>query len=130
MNNKCPICVVDYEISVKYTRNMIHPNYFKSVQSTVSKGVECNEITQNMMKRSGMIGCVCNICFNKFCIDCYVNIFRVNKGIIKCPFCRYTFGDVCAENKIDKTIHEIRTLFIEHVHQRLGLNGVSQSDPS
>lgn len=26
------------------------------------------------------------------CSDCYINIFRTNKGIIRCPFCNHTVG--------------------------------------
>lgn len=34
----------------------------------------------------------CNKCSLRTCLKCYANIFKANKGLIVCAFCRYTFG--------------------------------------
>ena len=49
----------------------------------------------------------CPKCAFYWCIDCYINIFRTNKGIIKCPFCRFTYGNEGTENMIELGVQEI-----------------------
>lgn len=34
----------------------------------------------------------CNHCGNYYCIKCYAHLFMAGHGIVKCPFCRNTFG--------------------------------------
>lgn len=36
----------------------------------------------------------CNKCSNRWCIKCYADIFKANKGLVVCPFCRYTIGTI------------------------------------
>ena len=49
----------------------------------------------------------CPKCANDWCTNCYVNIFRTNKGIVKCPFCRYTYGEKWPEHMIEIGVQEI-----------------------
>jgi hypothetical protein len=65
----------------------------------------------------------CSICFNSFentikvvfcykcskvyCTDCYINIFRMNMGIIKCPFCRFEFGYIHSASMIETGVQEL-----------------------
>jgi len=62
----------------------------------------------------------CSICFNEnnyckiyciqctgdWCMNCYIDIFRKNEGIIICPFCRYIYGHKCPKNMIEKKISQ------------------------
>ena len=50
---------------------------------------------------------VCSKCVCVLCVDCYVNMFRVNKGIIKCPCCRFTYGKVFPDSMIEKGVQKI-----------------------
>lgn len=53
----------------------------------------------------------CTKCSADWCIDCYINIFRTNKGIIKCPFCRYSYGHEMPEILIDAGVAQIMNKF-------------------
>lgn len=43
----------------------------------------------------------CTKCASEWCVGCYADIFRANKGIIKCPFCRYEFGQRFPDHMIE-----------------------------
>jgi hypothetical protein len=49
----------------------------------------------------------CNKCAGDYCIDCYISIFRTNKGIIICPFCRYSIGVEFPECMIEFGVQNI-----------------------
>lgn len=49
---------------------------------------ECSICLSNNLKKTVS----CNKCACYWCIPCYAEIFKVNRGLIKCPFCRYEFG--------------------------------------
>ena len=49
----------------------------------------------------------CNKCASNWCIDCYINIFRTNKGLIKCPFCRFTYGRQVPDYAVELGVQEI-----------------------
>lgn len=49
----------------------------------------------------------CTKCASDWCIDCYINIFRTNKGIIKCPFCRFTYGNQFPDYMIEIGVQQI-----------------------
>lgn len=51
----------------------------------------------------------CNNCRSVICVECYINNFRTNKGIIKCKICSYSFGNVVPEEYIDFAIDNIRS---------------------
>ncbi len=34
----------------------------------------------------------CKVCFNSYCLDCQVNIFKRHRGVIVCPYCRHREG--------------------------------------
>jgi len=50
----------------------------------------------------------CNECCNTWCDDCYINLFRSNQGIIKCPFCKDEYGNYCPPFMMEICIEEIR----------------------
>ena len=49
----------------------------------------------------------CPKCASYWCLNCYISIFRTNKGVIKCPFCRYTYGQKFPDYMIEMGIKEI-----------------------
>ena len=51
---------------------------------------------------------LCNKCANYWCGDCYIDLFRIGHGIIKCPYCRYEFGKKFTERELNKHIDEIK----------------------
>ena len=49
----------------------------------------------------------CNKCASDWCVNCYISIFRTNKGIIKCPFCRHAYGEEFPEYMIEIGVQQI-----------------------
>lgn len=56
------------------------------------------------------IGSLCQKCSRSICSACFINIFRKNNGIVKCPFCRDSYGirlsDEATDEYIQKYINE------------------------
>ena len=68
------------------------------------KPVECSIcLSKKIQKRK----VCCPKCSFDTCASCYINIFRTNKGIIKCPFCRYTYGNEFPDEMIEIGVQEI-----------------------
>ena len=40
----------------------------------------------------------CSSCGERWCIKCYINIYAMGQGVVKCPYCRYSVGDKLNEN--------------------------------
>ena len=59
----------------------------------------------------GQIKCLasCNKCHTNTCLECYIDSFRTGKGIVKCKFCSYSFGNQVPDEYIDLAIDDIRT---------------------
>ena len=58
---------------------------------------------------AGKIGRVtCNKCAGEYCSNCYINIFRIGKGIMPCPFCRDTIGVEHPDYLIEPLIEKLR----------------------
>lgn len=68
--------------------------------STNSCYICTNELTNKKVSCSG-----CNIIF---CIDCYISIFRKNKGIIKCPSCDFSYGKIHSKKELEDAIRIIK----------------------
>lgn len=49
----------------------------------------------------------CNKCAGEWCVNCYISIFRKNKGIIKCPFCRFAYGNEFPEYMVEIGVQQI-----------------------
>lgn len=49
------------------------------------------EICYNGVQSLKFASCV--DCYNRLCVECYYNIIKSNKGIFKCPYCRYSYGN-------------------------------------
>lgn len=52
---------------------------------------------------------ICNNCSSQTCLECYIDSFRLNKGIIKCEICNYLFGIKIPDKYIDLAIDDIRS---------------------
>ena len=51
----------------------------------------------------------CNQCNNKFCLDCYINVFKSNAGKFICPYCRFAIGkDLNCDLLVGLSIIEIK----------------------
>ncbi len=50
----------------------------------------------------------CNGCYRKTCLECYIDKFRLGKGIVKCNSCNYSFGVEVSDEYIDLAIDDIR----------------------
>lgn len=50
----------------------------------------------------------CSKCSNYYCSNCYINIFKTGKGIITCPFCRYSYGTKMNDFMLPMAIKEIK----------------------
>ncbi len=62
---ECQLCCEDFKGG--YFRNSKNTNYnFPNVQ--------------------------CKVCFNSYCLDCQVSIFKRHRGVIVCPYCRHRAG--------------------------------------
>lgn len=51
----------------------------------------------------------CNKCGTQTCLECYIDNFKLNKGIIKCGICNYSFGVRVPYKYIDFAIDNIRS---------------------
>lgn len=49
----------------------------------------------------------CNKCAQRYCGNCYLDIFKTNRGIIICPYCRYEVGIKVSEDMLEIGIKEI-----------------------
>ena len=67
------------------------------------KDVDCSICLEDM--RGQRVSCP--KCANDWCIDCYINIYKHNKGIIRCPYCRFEYGEEYPEGLIDIGVNEI-----------------------
>ena len=121
--------IKDYLNNTKYN---IHQNIFtgnievcfpdKNAILTILKDSTWTEIKRHIdFKLSPNPPKECLICLNKIiqnvsctkcscytCIDCYINNFKTNKGLIICPFCRFTFGHKCSDSQIEMGIKIIK----------------------
>lgn len=50
----------------------------------------------------------CNKCKKSCCVECYINCFKKNEGIIKCDNCSFSYGQKIHKSYIDKSINNIR----------------------
>jgi len=68
------------------------------------KNDECSICyTKDIQKRR----VTCTKCASDWCGNCYISIFRTNKGIIKCPFCRFAYGEEFPECMVEIGVQQI-----------------------
>jgi len=65
---------------------------------------ECSICSTNEIQKKRV---TCTKCASEWCVNCYVSIFRTNKGIIKCPFCRFTYGQEMPDYMVEMGVQQI-----------------------
>jgi hypothetical protein len=100
---------INYLINVKFYDN----NRFKGSITIIPEN-NWIDIKRNIMNKISDIEKICLLCDNEHkifiscnrcsqscCLECYINMFRINKGIIKCSFCNYKIYCECPDHMID-----------------------------
>lgn len=80
----------------------------KNIDLKLLNSNQCENICE-ICKKEMETKTACNKCKKTCCIECYINNFKKNKGIIKCDYCSYTFGIKTPDEYIDILIDDIRT---------------------
>ena len=87
---------------------------FKDIKKKINKFVE--------ISKNPEIDCIicceslnkprisCNRCFNPTCQNCYIKMFRKNKGISKCPFCAFSTGKEMDPRSVELKILEMKKI--------------------
>lgn len=91
------------EITILYDNSWdeVKRHIYKKLEQNYGDCSICfNNISQNVS---------CPKCSNNFCVECYINIFKSNKGLIKCPHCRFTYGNIMNNQQINQGIQMIRS---------------------
>ena len=87
---------------------ILHDNTWDEIKRHINKkilgfkgdcGICCKKINKNV---------TCNKCSNNCCVNCYINLFKFGKGIITCPYCKYSFGILTPDYMMDVCINEIK----------------------
>lgn len=82
-------------------------NIKKNIDSKLYNPIQSNNICR-LCRLEMEIKTECNKCKKSSCIECYINNFRKNKGIIKCDNCDFSFGQKTPDSYIDILIDDIR----------------------
>ena len=61
----------------------------------------------------------CNRCANSWCIGCNTKIMLVNKGLVICPYCKFTFGNVVPPHILIGGIEEILGRYNENIQKEI-----------
>jgi hypothetical protein len=81
--------------------NEIRRNINNAILQITKKCIVCYET----IKKTNIC---CPKCSNSICGDCYINEFRICKGLITCPHCKFTIGQRLPESMIEKCVDEIK----------------------
>ena len=78
---------------------------------------ECNICCSNKLIHIRRISC--NRCSENWCIGCYTKIMVVNKGLIVCPYCKFTFGRVVPPHILKNAVEEILGGFRNKIQKKI-----------
>jgi len=78
------------------------------VKMSNERSNECSICSTNEIQKRRV---TCTKCANEWCVNCYIRIFRTNKGITKCPFCRYSIGEEFPEYMVEIGVQQILDRF-------------------
>jgi hypothetical protein len=67
------------------------------------KNEECLICSKNELQKKRI---TCIKCASEICVNCYISIFRENKGTIKCQLCNYIYGEV-PEYMVEMSVQKI-----------------------
>lgn len=113
---------VDHNVSVmRNDGNGLYELIIDGCIITISPSVKWNDLKKHIDKRLSNKETICSICeceikrkiactecYNIWCLECYINLFRSGQGIIKCPYCRYEYGIKMSKQMVELGILEIR----------------------
>ena len=60
---------------------------------------------------------LCSKCSSPYCIDCHINVFKNNNGVISCPFCRNITGEYLPNRLIPLGIENIIKRIKRNIHK-------------
>ena len=69
----------------------------------MNKDIDCSICCEDMKNKRVS----CPKCANYWCIKCYINIYKINKGLIKCPYCRFEYGEEQCDDLLELGVREI-----------------------
>lgn len=86
---------------------------WNEIKKTIDKklSIEISNDCSICLKDNIKYSTFCVQCNGEICINCYIEIFRLNQGIFICPYCRYTYGKLIQENMIELNVQKILHIF-------------------
>jgi len=90
-------------ISILKTNNWV--DIKRHINTKINELWKINDCTLCFQKIDKNV--TCSKCSNNWCGKCYIELFRVGKGIMKCPHCRFTWGVKTPDSMMEICIKEI-----------------------
>ncbi len=98
---------INKQIKIAILPNVVWQDIKKNIDLKLSKSIDfnnfCSQCNKQMSTKTS-----CNKCYEICCVECYIDNFRKNKGLIVCGFCNYTYGIKTPDEYIDILIDDIR----------------------
>ncbi len=93
------------KMSISIYQNMNINDFIRSYEKFYNRDIndECNICCNTMISSAH-----CSKCSFIYCTNCYIDIFRSNRGIIKCPQCSYKIGQIFPDNEIEIMVQRIK----------------------
>jgi hypothetical protein len=84
---------------------------FKEIELIISKKrTNRNDEFCSICEKESKQKTSCSKCGENWCIQCYCDILEFGKGIMKCPYCRYQWGEkVKSKHIIQSMIEQIKS---------------------
>lgn len=95
---------IDKFIQITLYKNMNLKDFKLTLNKLDNRDNICILCTEEMINSTH-----CSKCSFNYCIQCYINIFKTNKGIIKCPQCNFKYGNIIQDELIEYYINTIKT---------------------
>ena len=103
---------IEVIINNKSNVTILPDNTWTEIKRHITKKiiVQCDGIVEDCIICCGTIkkNVTCPKCSINYCSECYINIFKHGKGVITCPHCRYSFGNVMPEYMLKSGVDQIR----------------------
>ena len=105
-DNLRELSLVDYKANIVIIKENTWKDIDKTIEQIITEKYKNNDcsICFNEIK----INVRCNFCRKNWCVDCYINLFKTGKGIIKCPFFRYEYRYLMNKEQICAGVRSIR----------------------